>query len=285
MIGLLPGGIVCAIVTIVGIIVLVVFRDRIRLVAALFKEASRALIDIPSIMFEPVLTFISLIFAFAPFVFFMIMIETAGNLQEGKAEDGAFQAKYVKNVGMNIARALNYIAFVWFTQFVFGCQHFVIGGTISKWYFARDKSKLDSPIMTTFSHLLKFHLGSVCLGSMILTLVKIIKMIVSAIKQQLRKSDNIAAQCLACFCEWVIEQVDRFLQYLARNAYIIVAKDGTPFFQSGRRAFDLIFRNLVDVLALNNFGDIVLVVGRLFVAGISGFIAYELMVGFCFNLI
>jgi len=63
-----------------------------------------------------------------------------------------------------------------------------------------------------------------------------------------------------------------------RNAYIIVAKDGTPFFESGKKAFGLLFRNLMDVIALNNFGDIVLVIGRLFIVGIAGFIGYELMV-------
>lgn len=33
----------------------------------------------------------------------------------------------------------------------------------------------------------------------------------------------------------------------------------------------------MDVIALNNFGDIVLFLGRLFVVGIAGFIGYEMM--------
>ena len=57
-----------------------------------------------------------------------------------------------------------------------------------------------------------------------------------------------------------------------------MAKDGTPFFESGKRAFNLIFRNLKNVLTLNNFGDLVLFMGRLFVVLIAGLFGYALMV-------
>jgi solute carrier family 44 protein 1 (choline transporter-like protein) len=233
---------------------------------------------VPSIIFEPILTFVALIFAIGLFILFAVLIETSGRLTGGTALDNKPQAQYVKDFGMILAHIINLIAFIWFAQFIFGCQHFVIAGTISKWYFTRDKTKLNAPVTTSFSNLVRFHLGSVCLGSMILTLVKIIKMIVEGIKQQARESGNAFAQALACCCSWIIDSIDELLQYLFRNAYIIVAKDGTPFFESGKRAFGLLFRNLMDVIALNNFGDIVLNLARIFVVVICGFIGYELMV-------
>lgn len=74
-----------------------------------------------------------------------------------------------------------------------------------------------------------------------------------------------------------MEMLEEFLQYLVRNAYIIVALNGTPLIESGKKAFRLITKNLVDVIALNQFGDFVLVMGRLFVVAISGFVCYELV--------
>ena len=82
-----------------------------------------------------------------------------------------------------------------------------------------------------------------------------------------------------------MEQLEALLQYLVRNAYIIVAKDGTPLIESGRKAFNLLLKNLVDVIALNQFGDFVLILGRLFVVLIAGFVSYELIaVSFFFFL-
>lgn len=46
---------VMGILVLVLIFILIWFRKRIRLVAKLFKEASKALMDVPTLMFEPIL--------------------------------------------------------------------------------------------------------------------------------------------------------------------------------------------------------------------------------------
>lgn len=122
------GGIVCTILCLVSILILYWFRKRIQLVAALFKEASKALIDIPMILFEPILTFLSLMFSIATFVVFIILIQTAGKAMNTKNLDGSIHVSFVQDGAMSAANIVNIIAFIWFSQFIFGCQHFVIAG-------------------------------------------------------------------------------------------------------------------------------------------------------------
>lgn len=83
----------------------------------------------------------------------------------------------------------------------------------------------------------------------------------------------IIAACFVC----IIDLIDQFLQYLARNAYIIIAKEGTPFVQSGKRAYHLLAKNVTDVIALNHFGDLVLFVCRILIVLIAGFVGYIMM--------
>ena len=71
--------------------------------------------------------------------------------------------------------------------------------------------------------------------------------------------------------------LEELLQYLVRNAYIIIAKDGTPLIASGKKAFNLLKANLIDIIALNKLGDFVLALGKLFVVAVSGFTCYELV--------
>jgi solute carrier family 44 protein 1 (choline transporter-like protein) len=52
---LLVGAIIVTTITLLFALLLYLFRKRIQLVAELFKEASRALIDVPGLMFEPIL--------------------------------------------------------------------------------------------------------------------------------------------------------------------------------------------------------------------------------------
>lgn len=183
-----------------------------------------------------------------------------------------------QDIFVRIARVLNIIAFIWFSQFLIGCQHFVVAGTVSKWYFTRDKTKLNTPMLTTYGNLFWYHLGSICLGSWIITIVKTIKISLYALLWCCTVSRNIALRLLAFLINWLIAQLDAFLRYLVRSAYIIVAKDGISFFKAASKSNDLIFNNLVDVLALNHVGDLVLTFGRLFVVSISGFVGYEMMV-------
>jgi len=72
-----------------------------------------------------------------------------------------------------------------------------------------------------------------------------------------------------------MDQLETLLEYLVRNAYIIVSKDGTPFWTSGKKASKLLIKHVSDVMALNIFGDFVLFMGRIFVVVISGFVGYE----------
>lgn len=288
---------VLALVAIVIALVLFFFRKRIRLVIQLFKEASKALADIPMLIVEPSLTFLAMGLSSVAFLYFAIIIESSGNLEVQNDERGMFvKAEYVKNAAMSATHYINLVAFMWFTSFILGCQNFVIASAVSQWFFTRSKDKLDSPISRGFSLLLRFHLGSVCLGSILITLIKILRMLVENVKvtsimfpevhpiklqfyfqKSLRDSGNVAAKIVACCCDFIMEQLETLLQYIVRNAYIIVAKDGTPLIESGKKAFNLLLKNLMDVVALNQVGDLVLVLGRLFVVLIAGFVSYELV--------
>lgn len=260
----------------VSIFVVIVIRERIKLVIQLFKETAKVLFDIPALMAQPIMTFIATALAMAPFIGFQILIETSGTME---MDPRTSKITLQQNGLIMTARVLNIVGFVWFTQFLIGCQHFIIAGTVSKWYFTRDKTKLNSPMKTTYFNLFWFHLGSICLGSWIITIIKTIRMSMSIMYWMTRSSNNALVRLFAFFIDWLIAQLDMFFRYLIRSAYIIVAKDGLPFLEAASKSNDLIFKNLIDVLALNHVGDLVLTMGRLFVVAIAGFIGYETMNG------
>ncbi|CAG9810629.1 unnamed protein product [Chironomus riparius] len=277
--GTIEGAFTFGIMGLVLIGFLIFFRKRIALVAKLFKEASKALIDVPAVMFEPILvriygfieknalilmifqTFISLLVSFLIFATFFVIISFAG---EDEPVTGP-------------AHACNLISFIFITQFIIGCQNFIIAGTIVRWYFTRDKTKLHKPIKKSFSHLFKFHLGSVCFGAILITIVKIIKGIISSLKNSAKDSRNIAAMIIATCCMCIFNLIEQLLAFLIRNAYVVVAKEGTGFCDSGRRAYRLLMDNITDVIALNHFGDLVLMVCRLLIVLIAGLVGYTLL--------
>lgn len=81
---------------------------------------------------------------------------------------------YVKDNVIRAARWVNLFAILWFINILFGCQDFIIAGSVSKWYFTRNKSKLNFPIISSFGHLIRYHLGSICFGSLIIAIIQLI---------------------------------------------------------------------------------------------------------------
>ncbi|KAL7012090.1 hypothetical protein ACKWTF_014622 [Chironomus riparius] len=271
------GAAVMAILAIVLMLLLFWFRKRIQLVAKLFKEASKALMDVPAVMFEPILTLLSLLVSFVIFIALAIVAGSSKKFERYQLAEHHVVIIYKETPINDIAFYLNLFTFIWFTQFIIGCQHFVIAGTISRWYFTRDKTKIEAPIKQSFWHLMRYHLGSICLGSMLITIVKVMRALMAIAKQQSRESKNPVGYFIACCLQCLLDLLEELLGYLVRNAYIIVAKEGTGFMESGKRAYHLLIRNIVDVIALNNFGDIVLGVCRLLIVLIAGFVGYEIL--------
>lgn len=79
---------------------------------------------------------------------------------------------------------------------------------------------------------------------------------------------------VAYLCDCITGLLEELFQFFVRNAYIIVALEGTPFLDSGKRAFHLIVDNLSNIIALNKISDYVLFMIRLFVVLIAGFVGY-----------
>lgn len=125
---------------------------------------------------------------------------------------------------MKFTRIYNILIFFWIIQFIIACQHMVVAGAVSSWYFTRNKNDLTFPLLRSTCYLLKYHLGSAAYGSLIINLVTISKNISVFFSKICKKSENkvvtsfyIAFQCMFCY-------LHEFLQYLTRNAYVEICK-------------------------------------------------------------
>lgn len=105
----------------------------------------------------------------------MFIVESAGR----KKYDDNDDEYYTKDMAMKITRYTNIITFIWLAFFFAGCQDMVIAGAVSRWFFtAGDKMQVLRPIGRSWQTLFGFHIGTVFFGSLILTIVRLIRMAV-----------------------------------------------------------------------------------------------------------
>ncbi|CAL1534442.1 unnamed protein product [Lymnaea stagnalis] len=237
--------IVTTILTVILLLILLVLRKRIIFVVALLQEAGSCVSAMPLLLIQPLWTFILLLMFFVYWVTVLAFLSTAET--PTVTEQG--YVLFAKHETVTYFWWFHLVGLIWVSEFILNCQSFVVSGAVARWYFTRDKSQLGFPILGTVGRLIVFHQGSVAFGSLILTLVKIPKMILEFFSKKLRSSENQCVQgCARGCCCWCVEKC---LKYLNANAYTVVAISGKNFCTSARKSYYILVGNALKVLAMN----------------------------------
>ncbi|CAH1737485.1 choline transporter-like protein 1 [Aphis gossypii] len=265
---------IATISTIIILLIIVAMRSRIALVVQLFKESGKAIQSMPLLLVQPIVTFLFLCLAIILWSYFAVLIQASGS---PAFEPLSHNVYYKKDQLMKFARIYNILVLVWVIEFIIGCQHMIIAGSVATWFFTRNKDNVSSPISTSVSYLFNYHLGSVALGSFIIAILQIIRVILNYIDETLKESKNEVAKSLYKVFQCLFSCLQQFLQYLTRNAYIEIAIYGDNFCRSGQQAFKMITSNVLRVAAINSVGDFVLFLGKVLVVTSTVLLGFKML--------
>uniref|UniRef100_A0A672QNH2 Choline transporter-like protein n=1 Tax=Sinocyclocheilus grahami TaxID=75366 RepID=A0A672QNH2_SINGR len=170
----------------------------------------------------------------------------------------------------------NVFLFFWCANFVTALGQMTLAGAFASYYWAPNKPNdmPAYPLCASLGRSLRYHTGSLAFGSLILAIVQIIRVLLEYIDHKLKGAENKFAKfllcCLKC-CFWCLE---KFIKFLNRNAYIMVAIYGKNFCRSARDAFFLLMRNVIRVVVLDKVTDFILFLGKLLIVGLVGIFAF-----------
>lgn len=122
-------------------------------------------------------------------------------------------------------------------------------------------------------------MGSLAFGSLILAIVQFLQLMVEAFKKQAEAAggDNKVVEyvtnclrcCLAC--------VERIVQFINKQAYIQIALRGKNFCMAAKDGFEIAWCNPVRFAIVNGVGEIIMLLGKLMIAGATTFSFYALI--------
>lgn len=299
--------IILAIVELIIILLLIFLRKRILIAIALIKEASRAIGHVMSSLFYPLLTFLLVAIVIAYWAITAIFLSTSNEAvykvfnqteciyasntcspenytsSEMKKQCPESQCLFAFYGGESayhkyliFLQFYNVFLFFWCANFVTALGQMTLAGAFASYYWVFNKSR-DMPACPVFASLgraLRYHTGSLAFGSLILSVVQVIRVLLEYLDHKLQVAQNKFAKfllcCLKC-CFWCLE---KFIKFINRNAYIMVAIYGKNFCTSARDAFFLLMRNVIRVAVLDKVTDFLLFLGKLLIVGIVGIISF-----------
>lgn len=262
--------IISTVATIIILLLIFGVRKSIHLVAHLFIESGKAVQAMPLIVVQPFVTFLAVVLLLFVWVYFFLWIESSGFGERKQTEYGQVnRITFKKDEVINFARGYNVVAAFWLLQFIIGCQHMIIAGAVATWFFTRKKTALSSPISKSYGYLFQFHLGTVALGSLLIAIVQIIRVIFKLIESAVKDPKNDFTKALYKGFSCCLYCLEKILVYLTRNAYIEVAIYGDSLCTSGKRAYQVLVSNSLKVLVINSVGDFVLFLGKALIVAAS----------------
>ncbi|XP_066453894.1 choline transporter-like protein 5 isoform X3 [Eleutherodactylus coqui] len=300
--------IILCIVEVIIILMLIFLRNRIRIAIALLQEGSRAIGYIMSTLFYPIITFILIAICISYWAVTAVFLATSGEavykvmanktycqyagtvcapetfnttnvtkLCPGSQCTFAFyggESFYYQYI--LIFQLANIFVFLWLVNFSIALGQCTLAGAFASYYWAFKKPAdiPTCPLFSSFGRAIRYHTGSLAFGSLILALVQFIRVILEYLDHKLKASQNSFAKfllcCLKC-CFWCLE---KFIKFINRNAYIMIAIYGKNFCTSAKDAFFLLMRNVVRVAVLDKVTDFLLFLGKILVAGSVGVLAF-----------
>uniref|UniRef100_A0A4W5NB84 Choline transporter-like protein n=1 Tax=Hucho hucho TaxID=62062 RepID=A0A4W5NB84_9TELE len=290
------------------LIILIFLRRRVRVAIALLREGSKAVSYIMSTLFYPIITFLLLAICSSYFAVTSVFLASSGDAiyKVMAAEPNCMYANKTCNPETfnktNVSKACpgaqcmfafyggetpyhrylfilqlsNLLIFLWLVNFTIALGQCTLAGAFASYYWARRKPQdiPPCPLFSSFSRAIRYHTGSLAFGALILAMVQMARIILEYLDSKLKGANNVAARfvfcCLKC-CFWCLE---RFVKFMNRNAYIMIAIYGKGFCMSARDAFCLLMRNVVRVAVLDRVTDFLLFLGKVLIAGSVGVIAF-----------
>ncbi|XP_046561231.1 choline transporter-like protein 2 [Haliotis rubra] len=164
----------------------------------------------------------------------------------------------------------------WMVNFVVAFGQMTLAGAFASYYWAWDKKKdvPTFPLLGAVWRTLRYHLGTLAFGSLIIAIVQMIRVALEYIDHKLKGTENPVGKffikCLKC-CFWCLE---KFLKLLNKNAYILTAVYGKNFCSAARKAFMLILENIVRVAVVDKVTNFLLFIAKLVVVGAVGVMSF-----------
>uniref|UniRef100_A0A7N6AEL6 Choline transporter-like protein n=1 Tax=Anabas testudineus TaxID=64144 RepID=A0A7N6AEL6_ANATE len=283
------------------LLMLIFLRRRVQVAVALLREASKAIGHIMSTLFFPVITFLLLTLCISYWAVTTVypsvkllyssvspscLCQTFNRTNMSRSVlclgSQCLFAFYGGETSFHrylfLLQLSNLLIFLWLVNFSMALEQCTLAGTFASYYWAKRKPQdiPPCPLFKSFSRAIRYHTGSLAFGAVILSVVQLLQIILEYLEQKLQGVDNSLSRFIMCCfkcCFWCLE---RFIRYMNRNAYIMVAIYGKNFCTSAKEAFFLLMRNVVRVAVLDRVTDCLLFLGKVLIAGGVGVFAFFL---------
>eukprot|EP00921_Rhytidocystis_pertsovi_P000886 GHVQ01001531.1.p1 GENE.GHVQ01001531.1~~GHVQ01001531.1.p1 ORF type:complete len:731 (-),score=96.12 GHVQ01001531.1:505-2640(-) len=330
---LLYGGYVVWGLGVIFLLSIICMFKKIREGIAIVKTAAMFMYNTPTILFVPLVSFVVNLIYLVVWIIIALYLMSAVNIYDPLASkedptetvennnstlsseetdlDDDSNSRFTWNESTQRFMGYHFFMLLWGNAFLIALNQLVLAGSVATWYFTPENEKGNKVVYGSVCKsaytAVRYHLGSVALGSFILAAVKFVKWFLRYLASQskvAKESPSKALEkCLPCgigkifrplsavntsyvwilgCLSYMVLCFERCIKFLNKNAYIQIAILGKNFCKSAWASFVLVIRNPGRWAVAAGIGRTLRFLGLLSVTAVGavvGFLLTEKMYG------
>ncbi|XP_071963889.1 choline transporter-like protein 2 [Antedon mediterranea] len=273
--------VITGIVTLLAIFLI----KRIPIQILLIKEASKAVSSMPRPFIFPIILVVVQLAFLTYWCVSVVLISSISNspyqitnaryysqYSDGESCDPTevYETADCVLVSVNLAPTYVYyflayslVGLFWIVNFISSLEEMTLAGAFAchYWEFKTEPNGKSFPIVLSFWRCIRYHIGSLAFGSLVITIIQPIRRCVEIAVRQATDAQTAKFICKCCECCFCC--CKGMLKYINRNAYVEIALHGQIFRVSGRNAFNLLMRNIEQNIILGGITGFMLFVDKL----------------------
>jgi len=263
----MAGAIVSAVVGLAYMICVCCCWKNIALGASIMECASEFVAGNVRIVALPIVAYLFVIPVFILWTYCAIYLYSIG---EATYVPNAFLAEIVW------AKETEYLAWgylfglLWVIAFIICVQQFMIAACTCMWYYTGQGEEMsDSPygvsVYKAFSWAMWYHIGSIAMGSFLIAVITMIRIVFEYIIYQYEKvgnKENPIYKAFKCVARCILWCLDKCVKFITKNAYIQICLHNSAFCTAAWDSFCLVIRHVGRFSSATMIGTIMMVLGK-----------------------
>lgn len=214
-----------------------------------------------------------------PFAFSKYAADGSYNVSAAGLGMGAYKSLSAMG-GRDVFQMYNLFTFLWTNQFLQGIETMTIAGAIACWYWTLDKSNRKNlaahPITASLFRAVRYHLGTIAFGSLIIAIVQMVRIALAYLDRQTKaiQKANFAIKMMMKSVQCCLWCFEKCVKFITNSAYIVCSMYGGSFCASTKKAFKLILKNMSRVATLKLISTFLMILGKVVIAATCGFLGF-----------
>jgi hypothetical protein len=250
--------------------------SRIQLAIAIMKSASLFLRDVPSVLTVPIFVLVVSAGTYFYWILALVFIYSSGTVTNANS----VYAQFSWDVTTRNCFYFELLSILWINAFKVAFAQFVIASVASYWYFDQNRQPSEHYVLRSFGAAFRFHLGTLAFGSLVLSLVRLVKGTLFYLRLEVHRESLDSNCCLKFLCACAnccVICFERFIEFLDKNAYIRTALTGDNFCTAAEHSFTLIAENAGRFVTVGSVGEIFAFLGKGLISVSSTWIGFVIV--------